>query len=335
MIPPPPSRPRSSRSSRIPNSAACWPISPAPAASRSPTPSWPISPAAPPMSSPRTPTRPQPRPRLPSQRQSKMRRSPRTGCFGWRSRRILLAWGVGSGSGGRPVAELNHLPHHRGQRRRNAMSSALKQTSIGMTDAEWQARCDLAALYRVVDHLDWTDLINTHMSMRVPGEPDTFLINRYGEMFDEITASSLIKMDIDGNVLGEAGGKFNNAGFTIHSGVYKARPDANCVMHTHTRAGAGLSLLDRGLRPISQDALQILDDVAYHEYGLPATQEECDALGRTCANGSCVVLLNHGLLALGPTVHGTMMRMYMLERACEVELIARTLDAPPVQIAPD
>jgi ribulose-5-phosphate 4-epimerase/fuculose-1-phosphate aldolase len=214
------------------------------------------------------------------------------------------------------------------------MSVALKEPRTGMTDAEWQARCELAALYRVVDHLGWTDLINTHMSMRIPGEPDAFLINRYGEMFDEITASSLIKMDKDGNVLGDAG-RFNNAGFTIHSGVYKARPDANCVMHTHTRAGAGLSLLDRGLRPISQDALQILDDVAYHEYGLPATQEECDALGRTCAHGSCVVLLNHGLLALGPTVHGTMMRMYMLERACEVELIARTLDAPPVSIADD
>jgi ribulose-5-phosphate 4-epimerase/fuculose-1-phosphate aldolase len=214
------------------------------------------------------------------------------------------------------------------------MSVALNEPRTGMTDAEWQARCELAALYRVVDHLGWTDLINTHMSMRIPGEPDAFLINRYGEMFDEITASSLIKMDKDGNVLGDAG-RFNNAGFTIHSGVYKARPDANCVMHTHTRAGAGLSLLDRGLRPISQDALQILDDVAYHEYGLPATQEECDALGRTCAHGSCVVLLNHGLLALGPTVHGTMMRMYMLERACEVELIARTLDAPPVSIADD
>jgi ribulose-5-phosphate 4-epimerase/fuculose-1-phosphate aldolase len=212
------------------------------------------------------------------------------------------------------------------------MLVALKQTRAGMTDAEWQARCELAALYRVVDHLGWTDLINTHMSLRVPGEPDAFLINRYGEMFDEITASSLIKMDMDGNVRGE-GGKFNNAGFTIHSGVYKARPDANCVMHTHTRSGAGVSLLENGLRPISQDALQILDDVAYHAYGLPATLEECDALGRTCAKGSCVVLLNHGLLALGPTVHGTLMRMYMLERACEVELIARTLDAPPVEIA--
>jgi ribulose-5-phosphate 4-epimerase/fuculose-1-phosphate aldolase len=203
-----------------------------------------------------------------------------------------------------------------------------------MTDAEWQARCDLAALYRITDFYGWTDTIDTHMTVRIPGEPKCFLINNYGDLFHEITASSLVKMDIDGNVYSDEG-KFNAAGFTIHSGVYKARPDANCVMHTHTRAGAGLSLLDRGLRPISQDALQILDDVAYHEYGLPATQEECDALGRTCANGSCVVLLNHGLLALGPTVHGTMMRMYMLERACEVELIARALDAPPVQIAPD
>ena len=162
------------------------------------------------------------------------------------------------------------------------MSAALQLTRPNMTDAEWQARCDLAALYHIVNYFGWTDTINTHMSARIPGEPKHFLINRYGEMFDEITASSLIKMDMDGNVLGAAG-KFNNAGFTIHSGVYKARPDANCVLHTHTRAGAGISLLDRGLRPISQDALHVLDDVAYHPYGVPATVEECEALGRTCA----------------------------------------------------
>ncbi len=214
------------------------------------------------------------------------------------------------------------------------MSAALHLTKTDMTDAEWQTRCELAALYHVVNHLGWTDLVNTHMSARIPGEPYAFLINRYGEMFDEVTASSLVKMDMDGNVLGAAG-NFNNAGFTIHSGVYKARPDANCVMHTHTRAGAGVSLLQNGLRPISQDALQILDDVAYHPYGVPASEEECEALGRTCAGGSCVVLLNHGLLTLGPTIPGTMMRMYMLERACEVELIARTLDTAPVRIADD
>jgi ribulose-5-phosphate 4-epimerase/fuculose-1-phosphate aldolase len=210
------------------------------------------------------------------------------------------------------------------------MSAAL-QLQQDMSDAEWHTRCELAALYHVVNHLGWTDLINTHMSARIPSESNHFLINNYGEMFDEITASSLVKMDLDGNVLGGSG-KFNNAGFTIHSGVYKARPDAMCVMHTHTRAGAGISLLKDGIRPISQDALQIFDDIAYHEYGVPASPEECEALGRTCARGTCVVLLNHGLLTLGPTVHGAFYRMYNMERACELELIARTLDAPPVAI---
>ena len=208
------------------------------------------------------------------------------------------------------------------------MSVAL-QVKSRMTDAEWSTRCELAALYHVVDQLGWTDTINTHMSARVPGEPDHFLINNYGEMFDEITASSLVKMDMDGNVLGD-GGKFNMAGFVIHSGVYKARPDANCVLHTHTRAGAGVSMLRKGLRPISQDHLQVIDDVVYHPYGVPSSKEECDELGRSCATGSCVVLLNHGLLTLGETIHGATMRMYMLERACELELIARTLDEPPV-----
>lgn len=214
------------------------------------------------------------------------------------------------------------------------MSVALHLTKTGMSDAEWQTRCDLAALYRVVNHLGWTDLVNTHMSARIPDEPDTFLINRYGEMFDEVTASSLVKMDMEGNVLGTPG-KFNNAGFTIHSGVLKARPDVNWVMHTHTRAGAGVSLLRNGLRPISQDAIQVLDEVAYHEYGLPASVEECEALGRTCAKATCIVLLNHGLLTLGETVQGTFMRMYMLERACEVELMARMMDEAPVTVDPD
>jgi len=210
------------------------------------------------------------------------------------------------------------------------MSAAI-QLRPNMTDAEWNTRCELAALYHVVNYLGWTDLINTHMSARIPGEPNTFLINRYGEMFDEVTASSLIKMDMDGNVLGEAGA-FNNAGFTIHSGVYKARPDANCVLHTHTRAGAGIALVEKGIRPISQDALHVYDEVAYHEYGVPASVEECEALGRTCANGSCVVLLNHGLLTFGETIHGALMRLYMLERASELEVMARTMGTEPIQI---
>jgi ribulose-5-phosphate 4-epimerase/fuculose-1-phosphate aldolase len=214
------------------------------------------------------------------------------------------------------------------------MSVALRQPGSTMSEAEWKTRCELAAVYHVCQHLGWTDLINTHMSARVPGEPTHFLINNYGEMFDEITASSLVKMDLDGNVIGNEG-KFNAAGFTIHSGIYKARPDANCVLHTHTRAGGAVSLLPRGLRPISQDALHVLDDVVYHEYGVPATPEECEALGRSCATGSCVVLLNHGLLTLGQTIHGAVMRLYMLERACELELLARQMDEPPIQIDHD
>ncbi len=211
------------------------------------------------------------------------------------------------------------------------MSAAFKTTASDMSDAEWETRCELAAVYHVMDHLGWTDLINTHMSARIPGEPNHFLINNYGDMFDEITATSLVKMDMDGNVIGSADGKFNAAGFTIHSGVYKARPDANCVLHTHTRAGAGVSLMKRGIRPISQDALHVYDDIVYHEYGVPASVEECEALGRSLANGGgCVVLLNHGLLTLGETIAGAVMRLYMLERACELELIARQLDEPPV-----
>ena len=210
------------------------------------------------------------------------------------------------------------------------MSAAL-QLKPEMSDAEWNARCDLAALYHVIEHLGWTDLINTHMSARVPGEPDHFLINNYGETFDEVTASSLVKMDMDGNVL-SPGGKFNNAGFIIHSGVYKARADAHCVLHTHTRAGAGVSLLKNGLRPISQDHLQVIDTVAYHHYGVPASKEECEELGQTCQLGSCVVLMNHGLLTWGETIHGAMMRLYMLERACELEILARQMDEPPVII---
>jgi ribulose-5-phosphate 4-epimerase/fuculose-1-phosphate aldolase len=172
------------------------------------------------------------------------------------------------------------------------------------------------------------------MSARIPGEPTAFLINNYGDLFHEITASSLVKLDLDGTVYSKDG-SFNAAGFTIHSGVYKARPDVNCVMHTHTRAGTGISVLKKGLRPISQDALAVLDEVVYHEYGMPTSQEECDALGISCQQGSCVVLRNHGLLSVGATIPAALRRLYMMERACEVEIIARGLDEEPAPIEDD
>ena len=214
------------------------------------------------------------------------------------------------------------------------MDGTMLPARAGMTDAEWDTRCNLAALYRTLHGFGWTDLIYTHLSARVPGEPGTFLINYYGEMFDEVMASSLIKMDMDGNVLGGSG-QVNKAGFTIHSGVYKARPDVNCVMHTHTRAGATLSTLRRGLRPISQDVMEVWDELGYHEYGTPSSQEECEALGRSCQGANALVLLNHGLLALGPTIPATFTRMYYLERACQVEIASRSLNEEPVHIAED
>jgi ribulose-5-phosphate 4-epimerase/fuculose-1-phosphate aldolase len=202
---------------------------------------------------------------------------------------------------------------------------------VDTSEAEWQARCDLAALYRICDYLGWTDLIDTHMSVRVPGEPNCFLINHYYENFDEITASSLIKMDMDGKVYGKQG-RFNRAGFTIHSGVYKARPDVNCVMHTHTRAGAGVSLMKQGLRAISQEALHVYDDLVYHPYGVPRTVDECEEIGKTCQKGGHVILHNHGLLTAAPTLPGALRGLYMMERACELELIARQLGEEPVTI---
>ena len=150
------------------------------------------------------------------------------------------------------------------------MSVTTLPTKNEMSEAEWQTRCDLAALYRIVHHYKMTDLIYTHLSARVPGEPNTFLLNRYGDMFDEVTASSLVKMDMDGNVIGDQS-RFNLAGFNIHSGAYKARPEINCVMHTHTRAGVAVAATERGLLPISQHVMLIWNDISYYEYGGPGS----------------------------------------------------------------
>ena len=193
-----------------------------------------------------------------------------------------------------------------------------------MSDAEWETRCDLAALYRIFHHLRMTDLIYTHMTARIPGEKDTFLINNYGDMFDEVTASSLVKMDFEGNVIGDQN-SYNEAGFTIHSGVYKARPDVTCVAHTHTNAGVAISITKQGLLPISQDAAVVIDDVGYHDYGTPAGQAECDALGRSCKDINCVLLRNHGLLTLGASIPAA-----LVEASAPGSARSSTVTAAPV-----
>jgi len=207
------------------------------------------------------------------------------------------------------------------------MSVTSLPRSSEMSDAEWDTRCDLAALYRMLHYYKMTDMIYTHLSARIPGEPNTFLLNRYGDMFDEVTASSLVKMDMDGNVIGDQG-RFNLAGFNIHSGAYLARPDVNCVMHTHTRAGVAVAATERGFLPISQHAMVIWKDVSHFEYSGPGSVEERDAMGKACSQSNCVVMRNHGLLAMGHTVQSAFFRMYYLEMSCQIQSTAQSMNEP-------
>lgn len=203
-----------------------------------------------------------------------------------------------------------------------------------ISNAEWHTRCELAAAYRMLHHLRMTDLIYTHLTARVPGEENTFLINNYGELFDEITASSLVKMDLDGNVIGDKD-SYNEAGFTIHSGVYRTRADVGCIVHTHTLAGIAVSMTREGLLPASQDALVVYDDLGYHDYGTPASAAECEALGRSCQDVNSIILRNHGLLTLGANIPAAFLRMYLLEHACAEQLAAKSMSTELYPVAPD
>jgi ribulose-5-phosphate 4-epimerase/fuculose-1-phosphate aldolase len=214
---------------------------------------------------------------------------------------------------------------------RCAIQATFVKLQVQVSDVEWQARCGLAGLYRICDFYGWTAIVNTHMSVRVPGEPASFLIKQQRDLFSEVTASSLVKAGVRGKIP-ELGGAVNTAGFTIHASVYKARPDVNCVMHTHTAAGTGISVLEKGIRPISQDALEVYDEIAYHEYGQPSEEAEALALGESCQHGNAIVLRSHGLLTVGSTMASAFFRMYQLNRACEIEIIARGLDEKPTLI---
>jgi ribulose-5-phosphate 4-epimerase/fuculose-1-phosphate aldolase len=189
---------------------------------------------------------------------------------------------------------------------------------------EWQARVDLAAAYQLAAQFRWTDLIYTHFSARVPGTED-ILINAYGLMFDEITASNLVKIDLAGNILDdplEYG--VNQAGYVIHSCVHKARPEINCVIHTHTRTGAAVSAMKCGLLPISQHAMRVHAELTYHDYeGIALEMDEQTRLARDLGKASkAMILRNHGLLALGETVREAFEVMYYLDCACQIQIDA-------------
>jgi len=186
---------------------------------------------------------------------------------------------------------------------------------------EWQTRVDLAALYRLFVRYGWTDLIYTHISARVPGTQGQYLINPYGPMFDEITASNLLKVDFDGNVIDNDTADYNEAGHLIHSAVLKARPEINFVLHTHSRAGTAVSAMKCGLLPLSQHANVVLKSVAYHEYAqVTSDDKECERLGRDIGVKYLMVLHNHGLLACGRTAAEAFWYLYFLEMACKIQV---------------
>ena len=185
---------------------------------------------------------------------------------------------------------------------------------------EWKARVDLAAMYRLTALYGWDDLIFTHISHRVPGPEHHFLINPYGFLFEEITASSLVKVDLDGNIVDETPYFINPAGFTIHSAVHAAREDANVVMHLHTNDGVAVSAQKKGLMPLNQTAMIARHDLAYHDYeGLAFNHGERERIVADIGMKNNLILRNHGTLTVGSTAADCFLRMFFLERASTID----------------
>ena len=205
-----------------------------------------------------------------------------------------------------------------------------------VSEAEWTARVELAALYRLVALHGWDDAIFTHISMLVPGPEHHFLINPYGLFFEEMTASSLVKVDLEGNIVQDTPFFINPAGFTIHSAIHAAREDALCVMHLHTDAGVGVSAQAEGLLPISQNALLLLPSLAFHDYeGVALNLDERERLVHDLGTRPLMLLRNHGTLSCGPSAAATWMQMFFLERACAQQVAALSGGRDKVLFAPE
>lgn len=198
-------------------------------------------------------------------------------------------------------------------------SSTVSSIRENISDAEWRARIDLAALYRLAALYHWTDLIFTHISLRVPGE-EAFLINPLGFLFEEITPDNLVKVDIHGNKLQDTPYSINPAGFTIHSAVHQARPDSHCAFHLHTADGIAVASHAQGLLPLNQTALTVLAELSYHDYeGIALDLEERERLVRDLGSKRLMLLRNHGTMALGENCGSAFIAMYMLETACTLQ----------------
>jgi len=185
---------------------------------------------------------------------------------------------------------------------------------------EWKNRLDLAACYHLADHFKLSDIIWNHITAKTSSNKDTFLINRFGLRYDEVTASNLLEIDLDGKVInGE--GKINDTGYIIHGAIHKSRGDINCVMHTHSRAGLAISCLQDGLRPVIQDAAIFHNRISYHNWeGMSTESDECERLSKSLGKNNVMILRNHGLLTCGSTISEAFMMMYYLDRACKNQI---------------
>jgi len=203
-------------------------------------------------------------------------------------------------------------------------TTAIPIRPAAIEPAEWRARVELAAAYRMLHHWGWTALIYNHVTARVPGTHDQFLINSYGLLYDEIAASNLVRIDLAGNVLaGPPGAEVNLAGLVIHSAVHAARPDIACVVHTHTPAGVGVSAMEEGLMPLSLEATLLARRLGYHEFeGITVEDDEKPRLVAALGDRIGLILRNHGLLAVGRSVAEAVTRIWVMERACQMQVAA-------------
>ena len=221
-----------------------------------------------------------------------------------------------------------------------AAASSLASLSIPslkdrVDPAEWALRVDLAACYRLIAHFGWDDLIFTHISARIPGPEHHFLINPYGLAFDEITASSLVKVDQSCNKLQDTPFGVNPAGFVIHSAIHEVRDDVVCVLHTHTRAGVGVSAQRDGVLPISQQSTFVLASLAYHDYeGVAFRPDEKPRLQADLGNKTFLMLRNHGLLTVGPSIADAFLSMYMFETTCQIQIAAQAGGGDLISVDP-
>ena len=205
-----------------------------------------------------------------------------------------------------------------------------------VSDEEWAVRVQLAAAYRLAAKFQLTDLIYTHISVRVPGRHDQFLINPHGWFFDEITASSLVKIDVDGRPVGDERFEVNAAGFTIHSALHQSRQDVECVVHLHTDAGMAVAAMKKGLLPLNQISMQFYNRVNYHDYeGISLDLDERERIVHSMGDANYLILRNHGLLTTGRSVAEAFTRMFYLNRACEIQVKTLSMGEPYVIPSPE